>query len=171
MQFLNYNGSCEKITPDYYKFDFKNGFESECKPVFIVPPIYDVSFKKVFYNKVNGLKILKDFLNSLIFPETQAIVELKFIHKEILSNSHLKKNKGTRIVKEGIKEGRIEGNLELLDNFIKRFKDKEVLQNIFLLEKVSSSLLIERYGNTQIVKKFIKKLFEQKWLIDSQINY
>ena len=396
MQFLNYIGSCEKITPDYYKFDFKNGFESECKPVFIVPPIYDVSFKKVFYNKVNGLKILKDFLNSLIFPETQAIVELKFIHKEILSNSHLKKNKGTRIVddaciaiikckgkrfngqiqeeflkeviidfemesnyqedkytnkffdyatglrnqndfketwvialginktnsyitdkgsksyvtkkynvynvykdldcvkifeiylnylfskinepisifnnekighcgkewiklfcielwatgvseqgyclpsnlefkgscikqaidiladifgevghkikvdnfykeeekkrhldeinasyqngrkegikegikegrmegiKEGIKEGRMEGNLELLDNFFKRFKDKEVLQNIFLLEKVSSSLLIERYGNTQIVKKFIKKLFEQKWLIDSQINY
>ena len=74
-------------------------------------------------------------------------------------------------IKEGIKEGRMEGNLELLDNFFKRFKDKEVLQNIFLLEKVSSSLLIERYGNTQIVKKFIKKLFEQKWLIDSQINY
>ena len=55
---------------------------------------------------------------------------------------------------EGIKEGRMEGNLELLDNFFNRFKNKEELQNIFLLEKVSSSLLIQRYGNSQIVKKF-----------------
>ena len=380
MQFLDYQGNFEKITTDWFRFYFKNDFEADSKPIFIVAPIYDVSFKKVFYNKRNGLDILKDFLNSLIFPETQAIVELKFIQKEILSNSHLKKNKGTRIVDdacialikckrknnyqqiqeefikeviidfemesnyqedkytnkffdyatglrnqndfketwvialginktknwitdkgcksyvtkkynvynvykdldcvkifeiylnylftkldesisiienekikesgkewiklfsielwatgesekgyclpsnlnfkgkhikeainiladifgevghkiqvdefykkqeekereekikasyqkgiiEGIKEGRMEGNLELLDNFFKRFKNKEELQNIFLLEKVSSSLLIQRYGNSQIVKKFIKKLFDQNWIIESHIIY
>ena len=73
--------------------------------------------------------------------------------------------------REGRKEGRTEGNLELLDNFFKRIKSKEELKNIFLLEKVSSSLLIERYGNSQTVRKFIKVLFEQKWIIESQINY
>ena len=83
MQFLDYQGNFKKITPNWFRFYFKNDFEADSKPIFIVAPIYDVSFKKVFYNQRNGLDILRDFLNSLIFPETQAIVELKFIQKEI----------------------------------------------------------------------------------------
>ena len=112
-----------------------------------------------------------------IFGEVGHKIKVDNFYKEEEKKRHLDEinasyqNGRKEGIKEGIKEGRMEGNLELLDNFFKRFKDKEVLQNIFLLEKVSSSLLIERYGNTQIVKKFIKKLFEQKWLIDSQINY
>ena len=70
MQFLNYNGSCEKITPDYYKFDFKNGFESECKPVFIVPPIYDVSFKKGIYEFLLSGKVLENKLNIRTFSDS-----------------------------------------------------------------------------------------------------
>jgi len=44
------------------------------------------------------LKLLLDFLNSILFPISNSIKEIQFIQKEILSNSHLKNNKGTRIV-------------------------------------------------------------------------
>ena len=48
MQFLDYTGYYEKITSEHYKFEFNNNIKIESRPIFIVPPIYDVSFKKVF---------------------------------------------------------------------------------------------------------------------------
>ena len=44
------------------------------------------------------MKLLLDFLNSILFPISNSIKEIQFIQKEILGNSHLKNNKGTRIV-------------------------------------------------------------------------
>ena len=98
MYFLDYTGDYGEANSAVYKFYFKGDIEVERKPRFIIPPIYDVSFKKVFICNENGLKILKDFLNSLLFPKTQSIIELRFISKEILSNSHLKQNEGSLFV-------------------------------------------------------------------------
>ena len=98
MYFLKYTGDYDETKSAVYKFYFEGEIEIERKPIFIIPPIYDVSFKKVFIRDENGLKILKDFLNSLLFPLSQSIIELRFISKEILSNSHLKQNEGSLFV-------------------------------------------------------------------------
>jgi len=37
-------------------------------------------------------------LNALLYPVSQSIIRLEYLSKEILSNSHIKYNKGTRIV-------------------------------------------------------------------------
>ena len=98
MQFLNYTGDYKKISSKVYRFDFDDNIETESPPLFIVPPIYDISFKKIFSFKKIGLESARDFLNSLFFPKSQSIIELKCIEKEILSNSHLKDDEGTLIV-------------------------------------------------------------------------
>ena len=98
MQFLNYTGDYKKISSKVYRFDFDDNIETESPPLFIVPPIYDISFKKIFSFKKIGLESARDLLNSLFFPKSQSIIELKCVEKEILSNSHLKNDEGTRIV-------------------------------------------------------------------------
>ena len=99
MYFLDYTGDYDEIkSAEEYKFYFEGNIEIERKPLYIIPPIYDVSFKKVFIRDENGLKILKDFLNSLLFPISQSIIKLRFISKDILSNSHLKQNEGSLFV-------------------------------------------------------------------------
>jgi len=98
MYFLQYTGDYDETNSAVYTFYFEGEIEAERKPLFIIPPIYDVSFKKVFIRDEKGLKILKDFLNSLLFPLSQSIKELRFISKEILSNSHLKQNEGSLFV-------------------------------------------------------------------------
>ena len=95
MYFLDYTGYYEKSNTTEYRFYFKGEIEIERKPLFIIPPIYHVSFKKIFFSNENGLKILQDFLNSLLFPLSQSIIELKFISKGILNNSHLNQNEGS----------------------------------------------------------------------------
>ena len=104
-------------------------------------------------------KHIKEAINILadIFGEVGHKIQVDEFYKKQEEKEREEKIKASyqKGIIEGIKEGRMEGNLELLDNFFKRFKNKEELQNIFLLEKVSSSLLIQRYGNSQIVKKFI----------------
>ena len=97
MSFLDYSGEYE-INENVYTFNFTNNFTLLSQPYFIVPPIYDIPFKKVFFNAQKGLYILMDFLNSILFPYSNSIKELRFIQKEILSNSHINYNKGTRIV-------------------------------------------------------------------------
>ena len=100
MNFLDYIGQYYnyKENEDKYTFVFKNNRKKRSKYYSIVPPVYDVGFKKIFFYGDEGIKIVKDFLNSLIYPKKASIISLKYLPKEILSNSHLKYNKGTRIV-------------------------------------------------------------------------
>lgn len=96
MSFLDYSGQYF-LKEDKFFFIFRNqAIEEEC--CFIVPPVYDISFKKMFYYNDNGILIVKNFLNSIIYPESNLIVELNYLSKEILSDSHLLYNKGTRRV-------------------------------------------------------------------------
>ena len=47
MQFLDYTGYNKKLNSKLYKFEFKgkiDTIEIQSQPLFIVPPIYDVSF-------------------------------------------------------------------------------------------------------------------------------
>ena len=66
MSFLEYIGTFEMSEgEDSCFFNFLNKMSKYSKPYFIVPPIYDISFKKVFFNDEIGLKLLLDFLNSI----------------------------------------------------------------------------------------------------------
>ena len=99
MSFLEYIGKFKVSQGNgLCLFNFLNEVSKSCQPFFIVPPIYDISFKKVFFSDQIGLKLLLDFLNSILFPISNSIKNMQFIQKEILSNSHLMNNKGTRIV-------------------------------------------------------------------------
>ena len=98
MKFLDFSGNFRKLSSSSYKFYFKNGLEENSKPLFIVPPIYDIPFKKVFSSKKIGLESARNFLNSLLFPNSKSIIELKCIEKEIKSNSHIKNDEGTLIL-------------------------------------------------------------------------
>ena len=85
MQFLDYTGYNKKFNSTLYTFEFKGKMENieiQSQPLFIVPPIYDVSFKKVFSSTKSGLTLLLDFLNSILFPKSKLIKELNFIEKE-----------------------------------------------------------------------------------------
>ena len=101
LYFLDYSGNYESTgkeeEKDFGIFHFKNGKEKS-KKRYLVPIIYDVSFKKVFDYNDEGAEIFKDFLNSILYPESKLIEEIKFLPKEILSNPHLVNNKGTRKV-------------------------------------------------------------------------
>ena len=89
MSFLEYIGTFEVGQGNNLcLFNFLNKISKLCKPFFIVPPIYDISFKKVFFDVQIGLNLLLDFLNSILFPESNSIKGIKF----------LMNNKGTRIV-------------------------------------------------------------------------
>ena len=80
MDFLNFTGEYEIIKNNLFKFKFNGNVETTDSPLLVLPPIYDISFTKIFiYNKM-GLEIIKDFLNSLFFPKSQSIIELKY-HK------------------------------------------------------------------------------------------
>ena len=88
MSFLDYNGTFDIMENNENNYYNKNSIES--LPFFIVPPIYDITFKRVFFYNSDGLVIVKDFLNNILFPESLLIYEINFIGKEILSNSHKK---------------------------------------------------------------------------------
>ena len=91
MSFLDYNGKFDIMeNSENYSFNYYNKDSIELIPFFIVPPIYDITFKRVFFYNSDGLVIVKDFLNNILFPESLLIYEINFIGKEILSNSHKK---------------------------------------------------------------------------------
>ena len=99
MSFLDYNGTFDIMEgSDYFSFNYYNKDSIESLPFFIVTPIYDITFKRIFFYNSDALEIVKDFLNHILFPKSLSICELNFIGKEILSNSHIKNNKGTRLV-------------------------------------------------------------------------
>lgn len=100
MNFLDYIGLYYDYPQDKnkYQFAFRNNLFLLSEYYSIVPPVYDVGFKKIFSYSNEGIKIVADFLNALLYPVSQSIIRLEYLSKEILSNSHIKYNKGTRIV-------------------------------------------------------------------------
>ena len=98
MYFEDYLGRYNEESKGNYKFFFKNSQYLISVPCFIVPPVYDISFKSIFFNDDDYKTVVKDFLNSILYPQSKSIEELDFLPKEILSKSHLKHNKGTKIV-------------------------------------------------------------------------
>ena len=101
-KFLNYTGKYDVNEETGFKFSFQIGkktIEEKMTPMFIVPPVYDVTFKSIFFYDEKGMELAKDFLNSLLFPVSHSIIKIKsFASKEILSTSNIKNNKGTRKV-------------------------------------------------------------------------
>ena len=99
MSFLDYAGDYEEIDDsEKYAFTFKGNISRKFKPYLIVSPVFDVPFKKIFFGNDDGIDILKDFLNSILYPESNSIESLITLPKEILSVSSIKKNKCSLIV-------------------------------------------------------------------------
>ena len=100
MNFLDYMGIYYDYPQDKSKYQFLSWNNSYIISEYysIVPPVYDVGFKKIFSYSNEGIQIIADFLNALLYPVSQSITQLQYLSKEILSNSHIKYNKGTRIV-------------------------------------------------------------------------
>jgi hypothetical protein len=99
MSFLDYAGDYEEIDDsEKYAFTFKGNISRKFKPYLIVSPVFDVPFKKIFFCNDDGIDILKDFLNSILYPESNSIESLITLPKENLSVSSVKKNKCSLIV-------------------------------------------------------------------------
>lgn len=146
MQFLKFTGDFKKISNSRYNFYYDDGnFESESEPIFIVPPIYDVSFKKIFPANNIGLESAKDFFNSLLFPKSQSIIELKCVEKEITSNSHLKNDEGTLIL-DNAYIAKIK-YFEKDKQNIKILKEKEVLIDFEMESRYQSEKYTYKYFN------------------------
>ena len=101
-KFLDYTGKYDVIDETNFIFSFQIDnkiIKEKMAPIFIVPPVYDVTFKSIFFYDENGMELTKDILNSLLFPASHSIKKIKsFASKEILSTSNIKNNKGTRKV-------------------------------------------------------------------------
>ena len=77
MSFLDYNGTFDIMEgSDYFIFNYYNIDSIESLPFFIVTPIYDITFKRVFFYNSDALEIVKDFLNHILFPKSLSICEL-----------------------------------------------------------------------------------------------
>ena len=135
MEFLYYTGIHDKIEEFKYKFEFKAnkiGIDTTC---FIPSPVYDVPFKKMFFYNKDGKEIAQDFLNSILYPESNSIEKLDFLPKEILSNSHIISNKGTRIV-----DNAYLAKIKEYDSSTKKEYYKEVIIDIEMEKKKSQIL-------------------------------
>jgi len=100
MNFLDYIGLYYDYPQDKnkYQFAFRNNSYILSEYYSIVPPVYDVGFKKIFFYRNEEIIIIADFLNDLLFPVTQSIIRLEYLSKEILIDSHIKYNIGIQIV-------------------------------------------------------------------------
>lgn len=66
---------------------------------------------------------------------------------------------------KGLNDGHSNANLEPSDIQFQNYKNGQLHGNFILLEKVSKSLIINKYGNSKIVNEFIGKLSSQNLLI------
>ena len=147
MSFLDYTGRYDiEKNSDKFSFYFKEN-KMLRTPYYIVAPIYDIPFKKVFFYNDLGLGMLRDFLNSLLFPLSNAIIDLVFIPKEILSNSHIMYNKGSLIVDNAC---------------IAIIKDKKSYFNQsgkFCEKETTKDIIIDRNGKKGNRRYYYKKMF------------
>lgn len=129
--FLSYTGRYKKLSKNKFRFYFEDA-EFDMAPLFICPPVYDNPFKTVFSYDKSGMELVKDSLNSIIYPVTKSILEItSFAPKELLSTSNIKYDKGSKRVDNAF-FAKIKG------------KDKMVLIDLEM-EKKFNHLLTEKY--------------------------
>ena len=83
---------------------------------------------------------------------------VKYIYRFLLSY--------TICVNYNYQKGYSNANLEILDIQFQNYKKGQLPGNIILLQKISSSVVTNRYGNSEIVREFIEKLSAQNLIID-----
>lgn len=138
--FLNYTGEYKKITEERFSFTFKNGEEIIMTPSFICPMVYDNPFKMVFSYDKSGMELVKDCLNSILYPFSQMILEItSFAPKEFQTSSNVRYGKGAKRVD---------------DAFFAKIKDGDGFKIILIdleMEKKFNNSLTEKfydYGNS-----------------------
>ena len=122
MQFLDFTGEYEIIKNNLFKFKFKENVETTDSPLLVLPPMYDKTFTKIFIYNNMGLEIIKDFLNSLLFPKSQSIIELKYHKSGISSNSDF-----NEIEDNSITEGLCIAKVKYIEKDKKSIKEEEIL--------------------------------------------
>ena len=122
MQFLDFTGEYEIIKNNLFKFKFKENVETTDSPLLVLPPMYDKTFTKIFIYNNMGLEIIKDFLNSLLFPKSQSIIELKYHKSGISSNSDF-----NGIEDNSITEGLCIAKVKYIEKDKKSIKKEEIL--------------------------------------------
>ena len=71
-----------------------------------------------------------------------------------------------QLADDNYQKGYSNANLEILDIQFQNYKKGQLPGNIILLQKISKSFVINRYGNLKIVREFIEKLSAQNLIID-----
>ncbi len=138
--FLNYTGEYEEISEEKFSFTFKNGEDIIMTPSFICPMVYDNPFKTVFSYDKSGMELVKDCLNSILYPISQMILEItSFAPKEFQTSSNVRYGKGAKRVD---------------DAFFVKIKDGDGFKIILIdleMEKKFNNSLTEKfydYGNS-----------------------
>ena len=112
MNFLDYLGTYDESqnenVDDFYIFHFKNNKFEKYRKKYIVSPFFEEAFKTVFFYCNDGLEIYKEFLNSIFYPESNSIIELKFIQKDIYGNRCIAKIKQNKINDEKEKKNNLD---------------------------------------------------------------
>lgn len=159
MQFLDFTGEYKIINNNLFKFKFGGSVETPDVPTFVLPPIYDISFNKILtYNNI-GLEIIRDFLNSILFPKSQSIIELKYLQSNVSSNSHLKQNEENDIV-----DNACIAKIKYIEKDRRTFKEKEILiyfemMSDYQVHKFSNKFLNDSKENTE------RNNVKEKWVI------
>ena len=159
MQFLDFTGEYEIIKNNLFKFKFKENVETTNSPLLVLPPMYDKTFTKIFIYNNMGLEIIKDFLNSLLFPKSQSIIELKYHKSGISSNSDF-----NEIEDNSITEGLCIAKVKYIEKDKKSIKEEEILI-CFLL--YSDYLFYKRSNNFLKCNKDEREetKYKEKWAI------
>ena len=78
MSFLNYTGEVQNVNYLYH-FKYKNAVKESSYTSFnVADPTIDNNFKKIFSNE----KLLLNFLNEILFPESKEIVKVQYTKTE-----------------------------------------------------------------------------------------
>ena len=131
--FLSYTGEWEEVNEEVFNFTYAGKIQMNSAPIFIVPPIYNITFETIFSHDEEGIKSVKDFLNSILFPNSHSILDIQSFAPN--TNAFIAKVKDQKDKKE--KEIIID--LELEENFT-YFKNEKLYVNGNGLKRASDSL-------------------------------
>ena len=136
--FLSYTGEWEEVNEEIFNFTYDGKIQINSDPIFIVPPIYDITFETIFSHDEEGMKSVKDFLNSILFPSSHSILDIQsfasntnaFIAK--VKDQKNKKEKEVKAVRESAEDINVfEGRVCSGDQFISKTEQKEKIISDF----------------------------------------
>ena len=136
--FLSYTGEWEEVNEKIFNFTYDGKIQINSDPIFIVPPIYDITFETIFSHDEEGMKSVKDFLNSILFPSSHSILDIQsfasntnaFIAK--VKDQKNKKEKEVKAVRESAEDINVfEGRVCSGDQFISKTEQKEKIISDF----------------------------------------